>query len=165
MGWTITQLTPADNSREISTKPTFTWSKTSDGSSEPRLRFIISKQSDLSSPIVDLYFPTETQYVYNGAELENDTDYYWAVFDEALAIPTSWKFTIKFAIPSLSSPALASTGISKRPTFIWSTTDGATQFDLQISEYADFSGTEGVDQWTISGIIATQYLLTFDLAY
>jgi hypothetical protein len=75
--------------------------------------------------------------------LQGKTKYFWRVM--ALNdISTSnwsvvWSFETVFGPPSLTAPAKDATGISITPQMIWEKANEVTQYELQISDKADFS--------------------------
>ena len=164
MAWTVTRVSPTDNSENISLSPEFIWTKSGTGT-EPRVEFILSRAVDLSDPILHTFIATalSISLVDRGVTLDENTDYYWAALVEAEVPPTSWKLTTQFEQPTLNSPVSGAEDVILQPLMEWTTNDGSTKFDLQLSEHSDFSGSEGVDQWTYSDIVAEEYQIASNL--
>lgn len=160
MAWVVTPTAPTDGLKGVSVQPTFTWTKSGSGD---RLRLVVSRLVTLLDPVLDVFLPTELTYTISGFSLDNNTLYYWAVYDETTGIPTPWSFTTIQEKPILASPSIGEIDVAVLPTCSWSAIDGSTVFDLQLAEASDFSGSEGVDLWTYTDISATSKLLTSSL--
>lgn len=164
MAWTATRVSPVDNAENISVQPIFTWNKSGTGD-EPRVQIVLSEQADLSNPLLNTYVATgeSLDLADKGITLQKNTDYYWSLNIESQVLPPSWEFATEFQSPTLNSPVSGAEDIILQALLQWTSNDGNTKFDLQLSTNSDFSGSEGVDLWTYSDIVAESYQLTSDL--
>jgi len=85
---------------------------------------------------------------YNALGLSMNTTYYWRVRATNSAgtgaFSSTWSFTTSNIplippVPVLSSPVDSAVNISQWPTFVWSSSLGATKYFIQLSRTADFS--------------------------
>jgi hypothetical protein len=100
---------PANNATGVSTNPTFTW-QPSPGATSYRLQ--VSKNSDISSAIVDQEGITETSYLVSGLEI--GTQYFWRVNARNPGGPgefsQTWNFTTVSTQPIVSTQAVSGIG-------------------------------------------------------
>ena len=136
-----TLTTPINNATGISINPNLVW-VASTGADTYNLQ--IATDASFTTIIKDTS-QTGTSYNVTTA-LTNNTKYYWRV-SAANAGGTSnytseWNFTTiiaKPAVPTLSSPANNSTGISTTPALTWNPVTGADTYNLQIATDASFT--------------------------
>jgi hypothetical protein len=134
---------PTDGSLDVSLTPTLSWSSVSYAgyygvqiSTSPGFETTVLNVNGLNNP----------GYTVQPGTLANGIMYYW----RANASNTGgtglwsavWHFTTVVAPPpppSLISPANGATGVSVTPTLTWSTSSGATKYNIQIALSDNFS--------------------------
>jgi hypothetical protein len=137
-----TLLTPANASNTTVRRPVFDWS---DSSGATSYTIQVDNNSDYSSPeisqtpAVSTFTPT--------ADLALGT-YYWRVratnANGSSAYTTSWTVNIGAvpAVPTLASPANASTTYDPTPSFDWNDVSGATTYTIQVDNNSGFPSPE-----------------------
>ncbi len=148
---------PSRNAPNESVTPKFLWSRAYNASS---YRLVVSKNSDLSSPVINKSgittitgtneFGPNTASTYTPTTaLENNTTYYWRVYalnangERPINGPIQY-FTTKAAGNSpasfsLSAPANGITGVSNRAVLSWTPSGNAFFYKLEVSSNADMS--------------------------
>ena len=116
--------------------PTFQWQAVS-GASSYTIQISRSSSDFTATYLVKQGTVYNTYYIIDTA-LSNCTSYYWRVraVDDGTSGSWSsvWKFTVQVAPsqPVLTSPAHGATLTTRRPTFMWETSTGATAYTLEI---------------------------------
>ena len=153
-----TLLSPPNNETGVSVNPILSWNASS-GAETYTLQ--VSKNSNMSSPVVNQSGITGTSYQVTG--LENGTQYYWRVRAVNAGGTSNWSSTWNFttivsppSTPVLSSPSNGATGVSLPPTLSWNTSTGAESYTVQISKNSNMSSPV-VNQ---SGITGTSFQVT-----
>jgi len=137
-----TLSSPANASTTCDSTPTFTWSSVSGATS---YRIQVDNNSDYSSPEID---QTTSNTQYTPSSPLSPGTYYWRVRASNTCgdsnWPSSWSVTVTGPpdVPTLSSPANASTTCDSTPTFTWSSVNGTTHYDIQVDNNSDFSSPE-----------------------
>jgi len=151
---------PANSAVGQSLNLTFTWNAASTATSYD---FQISTLSDFSSTVISQVGLTTTSYVASG--LTPGKLYYWRVRAKNVVGISDWSvfrsFSTLLSAPTLSSPANASTNISRTPTLIWNASTGATSYKIQYSTTSTFSTAT---TQTITGVTGTSYTFVTTLA-
>ncbi|MHC1738015.1 MAG: T9SS type A sorting domain-containing protein [Ignavibacteriaceae bacterium] len=116
--------TPVNNATGVTLTPTLDWQSLV-GCTPATYNIIISKQPDLSSPIVSQSGLTADQYTVAANLLTQNTKYYWQVTALnifGLGTPSDiWNFTTGFgpAVVNLVTPANGDTCTALAPVFVW----------------------------------------------
>jgi uncharacterized protein YjdB len=147
---------PTLNAPSESVTPVLSWSRAYNATS---YRVVVSKQSDMSNPVVNVsgitnlrvsHFGPDTQGYYQlTSPLEFDTKYYWTVFavnangERPMNGPDRY-FTTKAAgnQPStfnLIAPGNGESAVSTRAVFSWETSKNAFFYKFEVSPNADMS--------------------------
>ena len=136
-----TLSSPANNSTGISTTPTLIWNPVT-GADTYNLQ--IATDANFTAIIKDTSQSDTSYNVTTG--LTNSTKHYWRVSSTNTGGTSNyssvWNFTTIVAasgVPTLSSPANNSTGISTTPTLIWNPVIDADTYNLQIATDANFT--------------------------
>jgi len=147
-----TLASPANNAQGLMNGTTLSWNALNGAVS---YRVIVSKNSDLSSPISEVYGIEDLSYGTYG--LQYNATYYWGVrgHDDSGDGPLSdiWSFGTLVDKPTLVAPANNDVDVPLSGTFSWNSVAGATEYQIQVSEVSDFSTTV-VD---VSNISSTSY--------
>ena len=134
---------PANGATNVLTSPTLTWAAVT-GADTYRLE--VNTQNDFTGTVVyDNATLTTNSQTLSG--LANSTIYFWRVTASSNTLSkvnTSdvYSFTtivVTSDVPTLSSPANNSTGISTTPTLTWNPVTGADTYNLQIATDANFT--------------------------
>ena len=132
---------PENEAIGIAVDPTLQWDSSERAES---YTVQVSKNEDMSDPVVEQTNITETSY--SVSELEHNTQYFWRVRASnaggASDWSSIWHFTTIVAKPTavtLSSPANNATGVSRNPTLRWNASDEADHYTVQLSDDEDFS--------------------------
>jgi len=134
------------------------------GDTEPSSTITISDSPDLSNAIETSTLATELTYTTQN-QLAELIQYYWGVsLDGGSTYDTIWSFETltnnPLTAPTINSPTDGATGVVISTNLNYSPTDGASLFNIELSLNADFTGTEGVDLWTFTGVNATSQAVT-----
>jgi hypothetical protein len=143
-----TLRSPANNALTTDYVPKLTWSQSSLPSGTTFEEYQLQVARDKG--VTDLAFErlladrTTPSYTVVAGELLPNTTYYWRVrASNTLGHTSNWSkpFTLRAAMlpTTLTSPAEASTAVTPRPKFEWSTIEGANNYSIQISLYSNFS--------------------------
>jgi hypothetical protein len=138
-----TVISPMDKSTDQSLRSRYMWSTVS-GAEQYSL--VVSKSSDLSNPIISVDNVSNTEYS-SLAELELSTTYYWQVRSISSSNGSSdspvWSFTTASAkvasAPDLIMPAANAVVAAGRIELQWSSVEGATSYDVEVSDNQTFS--------------------------
>lgn len=106
----------------------------------------------------------ENTYTFQAGDIEPNTNYYWHVSSD---VSYAWCDTKEFftnATPILTTPVDGGTNIGLIKNFQWESYDGAAEYEIQISESADFSTTV-VDFVTTEINYISTFELEFDTSY
>ncbi len=125
----------------------------------------ISKESNFNTPAFEWTSDTAATVT---PLLEGKTKYYWRV-KASNAISTSnwsapWSFETVFGPPLLISPADKSIGQDIAQLMVWSKAIEVNDYDIQISEFEDFS-TLVMDSVAISNLSVISNVLEYDKTY
>ncbi len=127
---------PSDNATDVELTPTFTWSAGS-GSTDS-YRIDVSTASDFASLAVSDSGNVSTSFT-PGGPLLTETEYFWRVRGKNVGGSSDWSSTFSFttvppppAVPTLTSPADAATGVSVDPTLEWGAVSGADTYTVQL---------------------------------
>ncbi len=134
-------LSPQNNITDVELNQTLRWNAVNEASSynlqvslDPNFNGLVASQAGL----------TNTNYTISG--LNHSTKYYWRVNATNIAGngPWSevWNFTTMAPIPNpptIISPTINETNVSRNPLLTWSSVAGASGYDLQVSIYSDFA--------------------------
>lgn len=145
--------TPANNAQGLAlNNVTFNWNALNGANT---YKFILSKNSNLSTPVTELSNINALSQVING--LEYNQTYYWGVrgqdgFGDG---PLSDIFTFGTLVnkPTLVAPANNEIDVPLSGTFQWTAPAGATAYQIQVSEVNDFATTV----INVSNISGTSY--------
>lgn len=148
---------PSRNAPMESVTPRFLWSRAYNATS---YRLVVSKNSDLSSPVINKSgittitgtneFGPNTASTYTPTTtLENDTKYYWRVYAVNANGERPMNGQIQYFTTrasgnepkgfSLSNPANGQNGISNRAVLSWTPSRNAFFYKLELSASADMS--------------------------
>ncbi|PWB68984.1 hypothetical protein C3F09_10795 [candidate division GN15 bacterium] len=139
---------PANGATGIATDTTLRW-KLMAGANSYRVQ--VSTEATFGATVVDQSDIVDTFFALSGLAL--NTPYYWRV-SAANAIgagPNSsvWSFTTMAELPPVSptelSPANGATGVYINPTLIWSGSENAKTYHVQVSTTPSF-GSYAIDQ-------------------
>jgi hypothetical protein len=157
-----TLMSPPDGGSGVQTNPTFSW-KAVEGATSYHLQVSVSPA--FTAIIMEQAGIATTSHSIAG--LEHGTLYYWRVHPSGPAgegsFSATWSFTTvesaaSLTPPTLISPAVGATGVSRSPTLSWSSVQGAAWYQLQVSTNAAFSTTVldesaiGGTSYTVSGL-------------
>ncbi len=148
---------PSRNAPMQSVTPRFLWSRAYNATS---YRLVVSKNSDLSSPVINKtgittitgtneFGPNTASTFTPTTALESDTTYYWRVYavnsngERPMNGPIQY-FTTRAAgnAPtsfSLTAPANSATDVSNRAVLSWTPSKNAFFYKLEVSANADMS--------------------------
>jgi hypothetical protein len=130
---------PAANAINVSTSDSLSWGA-SNGATSYEVQ--IATNDDFSSLVL---IDTVTTLKKTFSDLDYYTSYYWRVRAIKDDVVSNWSetriFKTKLSVPLLSTPV--DEAISQLPnlTLEWNYVTGATNYDIQISEYNDFNTT------------------------
>ncbi|HUR38777.1 MAG TPA: hypothetical protein VM222_04765 [Planctomycetota bacterium] len=141
----FTLVGPQNTSIGVSTRPTFEWNP-SLGAGSYRLQ--VSGDSGFGTLLIDQPGLTTTS-VTPTAVLTPSTIYFWRVLAESDSAVTAtgapWSFTTAVgAAPTsfnLVSPAAGTTQVAAQPTYVWTSSSGASSYRLEVSTDPDFQTT------------------------
>ncbi|MBS1537776.1 MAG: hypothetical protein JST20_08520 [Bacteroidetes bacterium] len=137
-----TLVTPSNNASNVSQTPSLQWNTTAGAVS-----YKLEVATDYSFMNITYINNTVTDTTQTVMGLSLASTYFWrvtAMNSKGSATSTIFRFITKGAspaIPTLASPADASTGISLAPTLTWNSALAAMAYDLQVSTTASFSST------------------------
>jgi fibronectin type 3 domain-containing protein len=138
---TPTLTSPADGTTGLSLTPTLTWS-TVTGAATYHVQ--VSTVNTFATILVEDSTLTSATKALSG--LANGTQYYWRVQAKnaggVSAWTNPWGFMTIIAepqIPTLTSPADGTTGLSLTPILTWSTVDGPATYHVQVSTSNTFA--------------------------
>ena len=152
-----TLVSPANASTNVSASPTFSWNSAA-GATSYTLQ--VSTDSLFGSTVINQSGITATSYAASG--LSYNTVYYWRVSATntygTSAYSTVYHFTTEAAatppdVPTLASPADASTNVSNHPTLAWHPASGASTYTLLVSTDNTFTSVN----FTFTGVADTSY--------
>ena len=137
---TPVSLNPLDNAVDQDTSLTLSWAASENAGS---YTLSLSTDSLFASTIVDSSL-TGTEMLVSG--LDYLTEYYWRVKAENLGGTSDWSDTLSFktiiekpALPELLSPMDSLVGTDTTMTFMWTASDRADQYLLQLSRDETFT--------------------------
>ena len=136
--WTLlpapTLLTPVNNATGVALSPIFTWTAVTEATS---YTLQVSTDSGFINTIINQTGILGTTYQPTEPLSSHYTSYYWRVLAsnsiQSSAWSSIWKFRTLFGIPVLIAPVNAASGVSAKPTFIWSLVTGALSYNIQVS--------------------------------
>jgi len=158
-GWSVilgnapgvpTLALPANASSTSDLTPTFDWNDVSGATS---YTILVDNNSDYSSPEIN-QSPTASTYT-PGTNMATGT-YYWKVLATnafgSSVYTASWTVTLGNlpAVPTLATPADASTLYILKPVFDWNDVSGATTYTILVDNNSDFSSAEINQSPTVS---------------
>jgi hypothetical protein len=161
-GFTTEQLTlsspvlstPSDDANSVGVNGTLAWGNVSNATSYT-IQYSTSSDFSMNSQTTS----TSTNYGLNG--LSYNTTYYWKVKAKNGQIESQWSNSRKFkteqltlAVPTLSSPSNAATGVSADPQVSYSTVSNATGYVIEYSTASDFAGASQLSSSTGSATIS-----------
>jgi len=161
---TGTVVAPTNATTGVSLTPTFSWNP-SVGAASYTLQ--VATDAGFTAIVVNQTGITTTGFTLTTA-LTASTPYFWKVLAVSTASVTAtgapWTFTTGTSAPTntvtLVSPANASTGVSRTPTFSWTSTGSPATYTLQVSTDPAF-GSFVINQ---SGNTSTSVTVTTTLA-
>ncbi|MGV8018907.1 MAG: hypothetical protein AB2L26_12115 [Ignavibacteria bacterium] len=152
-----TLVSPPNGTINVSLTPTLNWNS---AQYAQYYRLQVSTSNSFTSTVIDISGLVNTGYVVPSGILSNNVQYFWRVSASNSGgtsdWSTAWNFTTIPApppAPTLVSPANGNTNVSTTPTMTWNNLSTATNYHLQISQYANFLSL-AVDQ---TGIMGTSY--------
>lgn len=161
-------ISPMNNELGVSVNPTFTWS-----TPENAVTYQIQvSESPIFDPVlVNAEGLVDPQYQIVGDILNETTRYYWHVraFTED-AEESYWSYKWSFItegpieVPVLSEPVNELVYAPTLPVFYWSEVFAATEYNIQVSEFEDFSTLvidELVDVTTFTASTDLEFNTTF----
>ncbi|MFA5404896.1 MAG: hypothetical protein WC358_08180 [Ignavibacteria bacterium] len=139
------QLTaPLNNSVDISLTATLDWEE-SNGASEYRVQVATSPTFG-GTVVVDVGGLTNTAYVLQSGQLQNNFTYYWHVYAKNIGGTSPWSDTWSFktvpgvpSAPLLVSPVNGATGVTQPVTLNWGDVTGANGYRVQVSQNDQFT--------------------------
>ena len=160
----FTMVAPTNATTGVSLTPTFSWNP-SVGAASYTLQ--VATDAGFTAIVVNQTGITTTGFTLTTA-LTASTPYFWKVLAVSTASVTAtgapWTFTTGTSAPTntvtLVSPANASTGVSRTPTFSWTSTGSPATYTLQVSTDPAF-GSFVINQ---SGNTSTSVTVTTTLA-
>jgi len=141
---TPTLSTPTNNTTNLTLLPELNWQSVANATS---YELQVSTNSNFTGTlIIDLDDLAITSYDVQAGELTWNTQYYWRIRAVAEGRPTNWSATWNFttkAMPvvSLTTPADDATNINLNPTLQWAALTDAVNYDVQLFDNAQLSGT------------------------
>jgi hypothetical protein len=139
---------PANNALTTHYVPKLTWSQSSlpSNTTFKEYQLQVARDKGFTDLAFERLLPNRTapSYTVVAGELLPNTTYYWRVrSSNTLGHTSNWSkpFTLRAAMlpATLTEPAEASTAVTPRPIFEWSTIEGANNYAIQISLYSNFS--------------------------
>lgn len=135
--------TPANSSLNICVNPQFTWTPVSGVSS---YNLVIASDPAFLGIVFNNTMPNNYYTITSG--LSANTQYYWQVSPSGSS-SYSAVFTFTTVAPPVQyAPANNVTGISRSPTFFWSSGTCTNNYSVDISTFANFSSTVTTAQVT-----------------
>ncbi|MFC2131121.1 M6 family metalloprotease domain-containing protein, partial [Bacteroidota bacterium] len=107
----------------------------------------VSTQGDFTPTVIQQSSIGNTYYIIQQGILDNNTMYYWRVkaFKTSPVTESNWSessdFTTILESPTLLAPANDYAGAGLSGILTWEATEGATAYNLQLSEVANFATT------------------------
>lgn len=134
-----TLIAPIDNSIQTINNIEFSWNTVIDA---PSYNLQISTTSDFTGLIINKTNLTSASIALSG--FMYSTSYYWRISSTRNNSSSEWSATRKFTtdalgIPDLVLPENDSKPLSKNITFEWGAVTGASGYNLEVSNSADFS--------------------------
>jgi len=134
-----TLISPVDNSSQNVNEIQFSWGVISDASG---YNLQISTTNDFSGLIINQKNLTSASSMISG--LMYSTSYYWRVSSIKNSSDSDWSVIRKFTtealgIPTLISPENNIKNVAQSIDFAWGIVNGASSYNLQVSNSADFS--------------------------
>ena len=155
----FTPANPANNSTVLSVKPEFRWNAGAASS----YSLVVSKNADLSSPIINVSNILGTSYIPE-TPLERNTTYYWRVTavqsNSNIEAPVQ-SFVTRGNVPgyfALTSPGWGSV-VPVTPTLTWAASPGATSYTLILSPHDNLNDPLII----VKGLTSTTYTVTSPL--
>ena len=103
----------------------------------------VSKNADMSNPIVNEEVLADTFFILNSLDL--NTNYFWQVRAKINSCSGDWtsvqKFITKYEVSNLLSPVNMMDCVPTNTNFVWKSVPTARAYDLHISTMANFSDT------------------------
>jgi hypothetical protein len=158
--------TPTDDAINQSLNPDFAWSSVT-GASEYDFR-ISTDETFASSDYTETV--TTNSLSLTSYDLSYNTEYYWQVKAKDGANESDWSETFSFTTllvsPVLATPADESINVGFTPTLTWESSDGATTYEIEVSDAVDFSNiVETVDELTSTTYDVTTTLNEYTTYY
>jgi len=165
-------LSLPSSSGTCSVEPVFKWSACT-GAEQYDL--LVSLNEDFSNPVIDRICSTNVWQC--DIALNYDSSYYWKVRAVSGEVKSEWSAASLFTteaeptptpapeldIPVPSQPKFDSTS-SLTPVFRWSVSEGAEQYELQVSTSADFSNII-IDNLSSTNFYECATVLSYDTRY
>jgi hypothetical protein len=160
----FTMIAPTNAATGVSLTPAFSWNPSA-GATTYTLQ--VATDVGFTSIVINQTGLTTTSFTPTAA-LTASTSYFWRVLAVSTTSVTAtgapWAFTTGTSSPTnsvtLVSPANASTGVSRTPTFSWTVTGSPATYTLQVSTDPAF-GSFVINQ---GGITSTSVTVTTTLA-
>lgn len=103
---------------------------------------------------------TESSYTFQAGDIEPNTQYYIRVDSDVAAGWSDVKAFFTNATPILTTPVDGATNVGLIKKFIWESYDGASNYEIQVSETADFA-TTAIDEI----VTEVEYISSFELEF
>ncbi len=140
-------ILPANNEVNVNFKPKFIWSNVSYLTkylNKTYFTFELSTDADFNNTFRVFENLRDTVFIFD-ENLEINTEYFWRVIPINIDLQGEPSETFKFktislpAVPVLESPQNNEADVIIRPYFNWKTVDYADSYQIQISQFDDFS--------------------------
>lgn len=160
----FTMIAPTNTATGVSLTPTYSWNPSA-GAASYTLQ--VATNAGFAPTVVNQTGITTTSFTPT-TPLTASTAYFWKVLAVSTASVTAtgapWGFTTGSSTTTnsvtLTSPTDTSTGVSRTPTFNWTSTGSPASYKLQVSTDPAF-GSFTINQ---SGITSTSFAVTTALA-
>lgn len=147
----------------ISVDVAFVWNSVNGASSYD---IQVSTNSSFSTTVFDQTGVNDTTITVS-PNLSYNTTYYWRV--RAVGTGTSsWttsNFTTKLEVPTLASPVNNAYGVDEESNFNWNSISGANSYELQISEFSNFTSINYTTTSSNNQFVMPSGVLDFNTLY